>query len=93
MSTEPSGNERSGNELSSLAPSWRRPITSLAILLIVLYQRTLSRVLGANCRFQPTCSQYTRLAIEKYGVIGGIWRGGRRILRCHPWHPGGYDPP
>ncbi len=44
------------------------------------------------CRFRPTCSQYTYLAVEKYGVIKGLYLGFRRILRCHPWSKGGYDP-
>lgn len=73
--------------------SWRRPFSAIAVILILGYQRLLSPLLGANCRFHPTCSQYTRLAIEKYGVIRGIWKGIRRILRCHPWNPGGFDPP
>ncbi|MDD5190351.1 MAG: membrane protein insertion efficiency factor YidD [Dehalococcoidales bacterium] len=60
--------------------------------LIRLYQSTISRVLPSTCRYTPTCSQYTLEAIEKYGFFKGGWMGARRIARCHPWHPGGYDP-
>jgi len=64
----------------------------LALLLIRLYQRALSPVLGVHCRFYPTCSAYTREAIEKYGFVQGAWLGVRRLLRCHPLHRGGFDP-
>lgn len=60
--------------------------------MIHLYQRTLSPVLGAACRFHPTCSRYTAEAIERYGLIRGGWMGARRICRCHPWAEGGLDP-
>ncbi len=60
--------------------------------LIRFYQRFLSPLTGSNCRFHPTCSQYTYDAIEKYGVVKGVAMGGKRIVRCHPWSPGGYDP-
>jgi hypothetical protein len=59
---------------------------------IRLYQRTLSRGLPPSCRFFPSCSQYTLEAITKYGPLKGAWMGAKRILRCHPLHPGGYDP-
>lgn len=62
------------------------------ITIIRIYQYTLSPFLGARCRFTPTCSQYAIEAIHKHGTIYGIWLGVRRILRCHPHHPGGYDP-
>jgi putative membrane protein insertion efficiency factor len=68
-------------------PAW------ILILLVRVYQWTLSPIVGRQCRFQPTCSNYMIGAIEKYGALVGSWRGVRRILRCHPWHPGGYDPP
>ena len=64
-----------------------------AILLIRCYQFLLSPVLGRTCRFHPSCSQYYILALRKYGLYSGSWRGICRILRCHPWNPGGYDPP
>ncbi len=64
----------------------------LALGLIRLYKATLSKVLPPSCRFVPSCSMYTYEAIEKYGVVRGIWLGARRILRCHPFNPGGYDP-
>jgi putative membrane protein insertion efficiency factor len=59
---------------------------------IRLYQRILSPALAPSCRFVPSCSQYAYEAIEKYGVIKGGWLALRRIGRCHPLHPGGYDP-
>jgi putative membrane protein insertion efficiency factor len=71
---------------------WRLP----AMLLIAaarVYQWTLSPLVGRQCRFEPTCSAYFILAVQKYGAIRGIWLGARRVGRCHPWHPGGYDPP
>lgn len=64
----------------------------IIIKLIRVYQLTLSSLLGNRCRFYPTCSQYTQEAISRYGVLKGCYYGARRILRCHPWHPGGYDP-
>lgn len=60
---------------------------------ITFYQKFISPNLGMNCRFSPTCSSYFRLAIEKYGVITGGWKGIKRILRCHPWNKGGIDLP
>lgn len=65
---------------------------SLALFLIRMYKRLISPLLPASCRFVPTCSQYTYEAIERYGVLKGSWMGAKRISRCHPWHPGGYDP-
>lgn len=58
-----------------------------------LYQRYVSPLLGSNCRFLPSCSQYMVEAIQKYGAIRGTWKGLGRICRCHPLYPGGYDPP
>ena len=56
------------------------------------YQRYISPLLPDACIYIPTCSQYAVEAIEKYGVVKGCWLGMRRILRCHPFHAGGYDP-
>ena len=63
-----------------------------ATLLIRGYQLFISPMLPPACRFTPSCSQYTLEAVQRYGVIRGCWLGVRRIVRCHPWHPGGYDP-
>ena len=62
------------------------------ILLIRGYQYFISPWLGGNCRFTPTCSQYAIEAITFHGVIKGLWLTMNRVSRCHPWHPGGYDP-
>lgn len=60
--------------------------------ILRLYKRFLSPLLPSACRFEPTCSVYMYQAVEKYGAIKGVWMGIRRIGRCHPFHPGGYDP-
>jgi len=60
--------------------------------LVRAYQLTISPALGPACRFEPSCSEYTRQAIERHGAVVGLYRGARRILRCHPFHPGGWDP-
>ena len=60
--------------------------------MIRLYQMTWSQVMPPSCRFSPTCSEYTYEAIEKYGFFKGSWLGVRRLARCHPFNPGGYDP-
>lgn len=62
------------------------------MVLIRGYQRFISPALPSSCRFYPTCSEYTYQAVEKYGVLRGGWLGIRRISRCHPFNPGGYDP-
>ena len=60
---------------------------------IVAYKALISPLLGRHCRFQPTCSTYFRRSVERHGGVRGSLRGIARICRCHPWHPGGYDPP
>lgn len=64
----------------------------LVVGAIRFYQRALSPLLPPSCRFAPTCSQYTLEAVSKYGAGRGLYMGGRRLLRCHPFNPGGYDP-
>ena len=63
-----------------------------AMLLIRGYQKVIAPILPPSCRFWPSCSQYTLEAIDRYGVLKGGWLGARRIARCHPFHPGGFDP-
>lgn len=70
-----------------------RLVSAAMVKLIRLYQIGISPLLGQNCRFTPTCSQYAIEVIRRDGAIRGGWRAMRRILRCHPFHPGGYDPP
>jgi hypothetical protein len=62
------------------------------VSLLDFYKAAVSPLLPPSCRFVPTCSEYAREAIEKYGAMRGTWMGALRILRCHPFHPGGYDP-
>jgi hypothetical protein len=64
----------------------------VALLLIRFYQGAISPLFPSSCRFEPTCSEYARQAIARYGVLRGTWMGLKRIGRCHPFHPGGYDP-
>ena len=66
---------------------------ALVILAVRCYQWTISPLLGPCCRFEPTCSAYFIESVKKHGTIRGMFFGVRRITRCHPWHPGGYDPP
>jgi putative membrane protein insertion efficiency factor len=56
------------------------------------YKRWISPLLPSACRYEPTCSEYMREAVERYGVVRGVGKGIRRLLRCHPFHEGGYDP-
>jgi len=68
-------------------------ITKILILTIRFYQKYISPLKGkASCRFYPTCSEYAVLSITKYGVLKGSFLSVKRILKCHPFHPGGYDP-
>ncbi|MCX7827639.1 MAG: membrane protein insertion efficiency factor YidD [Thermanaerothrix sp.] len=64
----------------------------LCLLFIRIYQAFISPLLGKNCRFYPTCSQYAYEALLRFGLMRGMWLAVIRILRCGPWHPGGYDP-
>jgi uncharacterized protein len=65
----------------------------LVVLVVRGYQMVIAPLLPPNtCRFSPTCSQYAIDAVEKYGVLEGCWKAVKRIGRCHPFHPGGYDP-
>jgi putative membrane protein insertion efficiency factor len=65
---------------------------SIAIVLIRGYRRFVSPAFPPSCRFTPTCSAYALTSIERYGLIRGGWLAAKRLGRCHPWNPGGYDP-
>ncbi|MBV2265238.1 MAG: membrane protein insertion efficiency factor YidD [Thauera sp.] len=71
-------------------------LRSLAVLplvgLLKVYQYAISPMLGRRCRFDPSCSQYAVEALLRHGALKGTWLAVRRVGRCHPWHPGGYDP-
>jgi putative membrane protein insertion efficiency factor len=64
----------------------------LLAALIRAYQRLISPALPASCRFHPSCSQYALEAVTRYGALKGSWLAARRLARCHPFHPGGFDP-
>ena len=70
-----------------------RGAVALILGMIRVYQVTLSPLIGDACRFEPSCSRYMVGALKKYGLVRGLMRGTWRVLRCHPWNPGGYDPP
>jgi putative membrane protein insertion efficiency factor len=71
-----------------------RKVFSMKLLLVLIrcYQYAISPMLGQNCRFFPSCSDYAVQAIERYGAYKGAYLGLKRIVRCHPWNPGGFDP-
>jgi len=84
-STATGGGTPSGRSLARLA------VLPL-VLLVRLYQRLISPVLGPRCRFAPSCSHYAVDAWQEHGLLRGSWLAVRRIGRCHPWNPGGHDP-
>lgn len=67
-------------------------MVTVVVFLVRLYQKYISPLTGPTCRFIPTCSEYTILALKKYGFFKGSFLSIKRILKCHPFHPGGYDP-
>ncbi|HSC88751.1 MAG TPA: membrane protein insertion efficiency factor YidD [Polyangiaceae bacterium] len=79
--------------LSRFVASLASAISWLLIGLVRIYQVLLSPLLGPSCRFSPTCSAYAISCLSTHGPLRGSWLAVRRILRCHPFHPGGYDPP
>ena len=73
---------------------WLGKLPSLILIIGVrFYQVAIGPMLGKHCRFEPSCSNYFIQAVEKYGAVVGAWKGAMRILRCHPFSAGGYDPP
>ena len=80
---------------TSTQDSTARTVTVPARLLmlpITGYRRFISPLLGPRCRFAPSCSEYALTAVAEYGAARGLWLAAKRIARCHPFHPGGYDP-
>ncbi len=67
-------------------------IKTILLVLIRIYRYTLSYWVGQHCRFYPSCSAYAESAISQYGGVRGSYLATKRLLRCHPWHPGGEDP-
>lgn len=62
------------------------------LALLRIYRYAISPMLGQRCRYTPSCSEYAIESLQKHGPLKGIWLTARRVGRCHPWHPGGYDP-
>ncbi len=69
-----------------------KTIEKIIVILILLYQNTVSFLIGPSCRFSPSCSNYALLSIRRFGVKKGITLSLKRLIKCHPFHPGGYDP-
>ena len=82
--------EEALTEIDGESPSGA--LARLGVAMIAFYQRAISPLLPPSCRYTPTCSEYTLIAIKRYGFFKGSWLGLRRIARCHPFHPGGHDP-
>lgn len=79
-------------DIQTTDPWQDRMSVRVGVGLVRFYQRRISPLTPPSCRFQPTCSQYTLVAIQRYGLLRGSWMGLKRIARCHPFHPGGHDP-
>jgi putative membrane protein insertion efficiency factor len=80
--------------LGRVVARWSSRAATVALVgMVIAYQWTISPLLGRHCRFTPSCSNYFRAAVERHGPIRGSLKGLARIARCHPWSPGGYDPP
>ncbi|HEV2950361.1 MAG TPA: membrane protein insertion efficiency factor YidD [Gemmataceae bacterium] len=78
---------------SKIVLTIRSAVAQILVFGVRMYQVCLRPVLPSVCRFYPSCSEYFIQAVELHGPWRGAWRGVRRLCRCHPWHPGGYDPP
>ncbi|MFD0683947.1 membrane protein insertion efficiency factor YidD [Actinomadura fibrosa] len=84
---------RHGDQIPAQHPAGAPgPVAAVLILLVRAYRRFLSPLLGQQCRFHPSCSAYGLEALQTHGALRGAWLTVRRIGRCHPFHPGGYDP-
>lgn len=70
----------------------KRLLVAPFVVLIRFYRYAISPLLGRSCRFEPSCSEYAIEALQRHGLLVGIWLAVRRVARCHPWHPGGFDP-
>lgn len=80
------------NKITYILKETNTLLVKLCICLIRFYQKYISPLTGPTCRFYPTCSQYSIEAFRKYGVFKGMYLTIKRVLKCHPFHPGGYDP-
>ena len=67
-------------------------MSRVLMLLVRVYRYAFSPMLGTHCRFHPSCSAYALEAFDRHGAAWGVWLAVKRVLRCHPWHPGGHDP-
>jgi uncharacterized protein len=79
--------------LQRIGSAVRAALTQTLVLGVRFYQVCLRPLFPSVCRFHPSCSEYFIQAVHLHGPYRGAWRGFRRLCRCHPWHPGGYDPP
>jgi len=80
--------------MSAALYRWLLGVLAFVVILPVrFYQLCLRPMLPMVCRYHPSCSEYFVLAVDKYGPVRGAWKGVCRVCRCHPWRPGGYDPP
>lgn len=94
VTAAPNAGCRAPNATDTAAAWWRSsPLAWLPLLLIRIYQLVVSPLLGPRCRFEPSCSQYAATCLRRFGLIRGGWLAARRVLRCHPFNPGGHDPP
>ena len=84
--------EQSNNLPAQGKPGAVGPLASLLLLLLAIYRRLISPLLGPRCRYVPTCSSYAVEAVQRHGALRGSWLTLKRLLRCHPFAEGGYDP-